>query len=62
MSNSNYPDDIRCWDWHPQSPFYEGPLTEEEAISQAEAKEIEGDAAYDRKRDQEAEEAWESVH
>ena len=26
----NYPDDIRNYDWHPNSPFYEEPDEEEE--------------------------------
>ena len=27
--NDNYPDDIRNYDWHPASPFYEEPVDED---------------------------------
>lgn len=50
---NNYPDDIRSWDWHPDSPFYQGPADQEEADALQEAADLEADAAYERMREQE---------
>lgn len=61
-SDPNYPDDIRQYDHDPRSPFYKGDVTEEAAQDAQDALDAAGDAAYDRKRDQELEEEWESCH
>lgn len=35
----NYPDDIRQWDWHPDSPFYSDPLSAFDDLTEKELRE-----------------------
>ena len=49
---NNYPDDIRSYDDDPRSPFYEEPLSDEEAENRRDAEEYAADMEYDRLRDE----------
>jgi hypothetical protein len=52
-----YPDDIRMWDWHPNSPFYQEDNEQDE-----DAEASRGDDEYQRMKDKQLDDEWESKH